>query len=111
MDNVNGNAIGIVETSDVIFKVQPPTAEEIAAMKPGTVVVGFMQAYKQHDMLRQLCDRNITSFAMELVPRISRASIGTLVPSDSPPTTSRRRPSLSSTSRTGNLVSSVRVRS
>ena len=67
------NPIGIVENSDIIFKVQPPTPEEIAAMKPGTVVVGFMQAYKQHEMLRQLCDRNITSFAMELVPRISRA--------------------------------------
>lgn len=67
------NPLSIVENSDIIFKVQPPTAEEIAAMKPGTVVVGFMQAYKQHEMLRQLCDRNITSFAMELVPRISRA--------------------------------------
>jgi len=67
------NPVGIVENSDIIFKVQPPTTEEVAAMKPGTVVVGFMQAYKQHDMLRQLCERNITSFAMELVPRISRA--------------------------------------
>ncbi|MBT8423236.1 MAG: Re/Si-specific NAD(P)(+) transhydrogenase subunit alpha [Gammaproteobacteria bacterium] len=71
--SLSPNPIGIVETSDIIFKVQPPTAEEIAAMKPGTVVVGFMQAYKQQAMLKQLCERNITSFAMELVPRISRA--------------------------------------
>ncbi len=67
------NPLSIVEKSDILFKVQPPTAEEIAAMRPGTVVVGFMQAYKQHAMLKQLCDKNITSFAMELVPRISRA--------------------------------------
>jgi len=67
------NPLGIVEKSDILFKVQPPTAEEIAAMKPGSVVVGFMQAYKQTAMLQQLCDRKITSFAMELVPRISRA--------------------------------------
>jgi NAD(P) transhydrogenase subunit alpha len=67
------NPLGIVEKSDILFKVQPPTAEEIAAMKPGSVVVGFMQAYKQTEMLQQLCDRKITSFAMELVPRISRA--------------------------------------
>ena len=71
--SLSPNPIGIIENADIIFKVQPPTAEEIAAMKPGTVVVGFMQAYKQHAMLQQLCDRNITSFAMELVPRISRA--------------------------------------
>ena len=67
------NPLGIVEKSDILFKVQPPTAEEIAAMKPGSVVIGFMQAYKQQQMVQQLCDRKITSFAMELVPRISRA--------------------------------------
>lgn len=67
------NPLGIVENADILLKVQPPTREEIAALKPGSVVVGFMQAYKQHEMLQQLCDRKITSFAMELVPRISRA--------------------------------------
>lgn len=67
------NPLGIVEKSDILLKVQPPTAEEIAAMKPGSVVVGFMQAYKQTEMLQQLCDKKITSFAMEFVPRISRA--------------------------------------
>lgn len=67
------NPLGIVEKADILFKVQPPTAEEISAMKPGSVVVGFMQAYKQTEMLQQLCEKKITSFAMELVPRISRA--------------------------------------
>ncbi len=70
---VSPNPLGIIEKSDIIFTVQPPTAEEIAAMRPGTVVVGFMQAYKQTAMVQQLCDKKITSFAMELVPRISRA--------------------------------------
>ncbi len=70
---VSPNPLGIVEKSDIIFTVQPPSAEEISAMKPGTVVVGFMQAYKQAAMVQQLCDKKITSFAMELVPRISRA--------------------------------------
>jgi NAD(P) transhydrogenase subunit alpha len=37
------------------------------------VVVGFMQAYARHDLVRALQGRRITSFAMELVPRISRA--------------------------------------
>lgn len=64
---------GILTECDLLFKVQPPTVEELAALKPGAIVTGFMQAYKQHSMLRELCDRKITSFAMELVPRISRA--------------------------------------
>ncbi len=64
---------GILASCDLLLKVQPPTSEELAALKPGAIVVGFMQAYKQHQLVRELCERKITSFAMELVPRISRA--------------------------------------
>jgi NAD(P) transhydrogenase subunit alpha len=67
------NPQGIAERADILCKVQPPTIDEIAALRPGAIVVGFMQAYRQQAMLQQLCDRKITSFAMELVPRISRA--------------------------------------
>ena len=67
------NPQGILSRSDVLLKVQPPTADEISELKPGAIVAGFMQAYKQHPMVQQLCDKKITSFAMELVPRISRA--------------------------------------
>jgi NAD(P) transhydrogenase subunit alpha len=67
------NPQGILSRCDVLLKVQPPGADEIAALKPGAIVTGFMQAYKQQTMVQQLCDKNITSFAMELVPRISRA--------------------------------------
>jgi NAD(P) transhydrogenase subunit alpha len=59
--------------ADVLFKVQPPTAEEIDALKEGAVVVSFMQAHKNPDLVAKLRDRKITCFAMELVPRISRA--------------------------------------
>jgi NAD(P) transhydrogenase subunit alpha len=67
------NPQGILSRCDVLLKVQPPSADEIVALKAGAIVVGFMQAYKQQPMVQQLCDKNITSFAMELVPRISRA--------------------------------------
>ena len=67
------NPRGIAERANILCKVQPPTIDEIAALRPGAIVVGFMQAYRQQAMLQQLCDRKITSFAMELVPRISRA--------------------------------------
>ncbi len=67
------DAQGVLASADILLKVQPPTTDEVAAMKPGSLVVGFMQPYRQHDMIRALCDRKITSLAMELVPRISRA--------------------------------------
>jgi NAD(P) transhydrogenase subunit alpha len=63
----------LIGRCDILFKVQPPTAAEIAALKPGAIVTGYMQPHRQHTMLQQLCDKKITSFAMELVPRISRA--------------------------------------
>jgi NAD(P) transhydrogenase subunit alpha len=67
------NPQSILSRCDILLKVQPPTVEEIAELKPGAIVVGFMQAHKQQAMVRQLCDKNITSFSVELVPRISRA--------------------------------------
>jgi NAD(P) transhydrogenase subunit alpha len=68
-----GDAAAILGSADVILKVQPPTLTEVAALKRGAVIVGFMQAYARPDLVRALQNRGITSFAMELVPRISRA--------------------------------------
>lgn len=70
----------VIETSalllsqcDVLLKVNPPTSEEVGALRPGQVVIGFMQAHRNLDLVKQMRDSNITSFAMEFVPRISRA--------------------------------------
>jgi NAD(P) transhydrogenase subunit alpha len=68
-----GDAAAILSTADVLLKVQPPSLQEVAALKQGAVVIGFMQAYARPDLVRALQERGITSFAMELVPRISRA--------------------------------------
>jgi NAD(P) transhydrogenase subunit alpha len=67
------DAATILAGADILLKVQPPSLAEVAALKPGSVIVGFMQAYARPDLVRALKDRRITSFAMELVPRISRA--------------------------------------
>ncbi len=66
-------AQALLQAADVLLKVQPPTPQEIAGLRKGTVVIGFMQAHQRADAVRALRDRGITSFAMELVPRISRA--------------------------------------
>jgi NAD(P) transhydrogenase subunit alpha len=67
------DSASILARADVLLTVQPPQAQVIAALKPGAVVVGFMQAYARPDLVKALKQRGITSFAMELVPRISRA--------------------------------------
>jgi len=67
------DAATILKTADVLLCVQPPSLETVAALREGTVIVGFMQAYARPDLVRALKSRRITSFSVELVPRISRA--------------------------------------
>jgi len=72
-DTEFSDAAAILASADVLLKVQPPSLEEVNALRKGAVVIGFMQAYARPDLVRALKDRGITSFAMEQVPRISRA--------------------------------------
>jgi len=67
------DAAAAVADADVVLTVQPPSLELLAQMKPGTVVVGYMSAHSRHDLVQALAERQLTSFAMELIPRISRA--------------------------------------
>jgi len=69
IDNVDN----LYQQADVILKVQPPTESEIDQMKEGTVVIGFMSPHSYPERVAKLRDKKITSLAMELVPRISRA--------------------------------------
>ena len=59
--------------AQVLLKVAPPTIQEIAAMRPGTVLIGYLQPYQDVARIKALNERKITHFAVELIPRISRA--------------------------------------
>jgi NAD(P) transhydrogenase subunit alpha len=63
----------VLEQSQILLTVQPLSVEQIQRLKAGTVVIGYMQAYSRKAEVKALKDRGITSFAMEFVPRISRA--------------------------------------
>jgi H+-translocating NAD(P) transhydrogenase subunit alpha len=67
------NAAAVQAAADVLLMVQPPSLLLIEALRPGSVVIGFMQAHARSAEVKALCARRITSFAMEFVPRISRA--------------------------------------
>jgi NAD(P) transhydrogenase subunit alpha len=61
--------------ADILFKVRSPEAEEIAAIKPGTLVVATLNPYQDKAALDGLAKAEATAFAMEFVPRITRAQV------------------------------------
>jgi len=67
------DAHGVLQGADVLLTVQPLTLDQIAQLRSSATVVGFMQPYARTAEVRALKERGVTSFAMELVPRISRA--------------------------------------
>lgn len=67
------DADSLYSSADVIVKVDAPTVEEIAHFKPGAIVIGLLSPSRNVDQIKALKEKGITSFALELVPRISRA--------------------------------------
>jgi H+-translocating NAD(P) transhydrogenase subunit alpha len=59
--------------TDLMVRVAPPTVAEIERLPEGATLVGFFHAHRSPDVIAALQKRRILSFAMELVPRISRA--------------------------------------
>jgi len=63
----------MVADADVVLAVQPPALEVIDAMKPGAILLSFIYAASAPDLVKRLLAKKITCFAMERIPRISRA--------------------------------------
>jgi NAD(P) transhydrogenase subunit alpha len=68
-----GATIGDPWQADVVVKVAPPTQDEIGRLKQGSVYVGFLQPLTNPELAQALDQRGVTAFAMESIPRISRA--------------------------------------
>jgi NAD(P) transhydrogenase subunit alpha len=67
------SAEAVLEQSDIVLTVQPLTVDQIHRLKSGAVVIGYMQPHAKKVEVKALQERGITSFAVELIPRISRA--------------------------------------
>jgi H+-translocating NAD(P) transhydrogenase subunit alpha len=63
----------LVEGADVIVTVGPPSDEVLSGMRPGSVVVGFLNPLGDPAHLQRLADAKVTALAMEMIPRITRA--------------------------------------
>ncbi len=62
-----------LESADIVLKVGRPSAEELAMLKPGAMVAAILNPYDDRPGLEALAQTGATSFAMEFMPRITRA--------------------------------------
>lgn len=65
----------VLDGADILLKVRGPTAQEISALKAGAVVVALLDAHREADTVEALRGAGATAFAMEFVPRITRAQV------------------------------------
>jgi NAD(P) transhydrogenase subunit alpha len=63
----------LVKDADVVLAVNAPALDVIDAMKEGAILVSFIYEHKEPAVVKRLLERRITCFAMERVPRITRA--------------------------------------
>ncbi len=71
--------VALFTEADVVLKVQTPALNpvlgkhEVELMREGTVLISFLQPLSHPDLVNRLVERKITSFSMDLIPRIARA--------------------------------------
>jgi NAD(P) transhydrogenase subunit alpha len=60
-------------SADIILKVGKPLSSEVAKYKDGSLLIAMLDPYNNRDLIDELRNKNITTFAMEWMPRITRA--------------------------------------
>jgi proton-translocating NAD(P)+ transhydrogenase subunit alpha len=60
-------------SADAVAKVQTPSADESARLRDGQILIGFLQPLTDHEGIDRLAERGVVAFAMESIPRITRA--------------------------------------
>ena len=63
----------LVENAEILLCVNRPSDDDIARMQAGAVVIGFLRPLDESESLIQFLERRLTAFAMELIPRSTRA--------------------------------------
>jgi H+-translocating NAD(P) transhydrogenase subunit alpha len=64
-----------VKDADIVIKVKRPEASELGRYKRGALVIAIMDPYGNESALKVLADAGVSAFAMELMPRITRAQV------------------------------------
>jgi len=75
---IEGDVKALLARADVVVKVQPPGARpdgshEVDSLRPGVVLIGFLRPLDAPELAQRLAGAKVTAFAVELMPRITRA--------------------------------------
>ncbi|WP_040774892.1 Re/Si-specific NAD(P)(+) transhydrogenase subunit alpha [Rhodococcus rhodnii] len=70
-----GARIGDAWAADVVVKVAPPSADEVGRLASGRTLIGFLAPRNEDNSIGALRDAGVQAFAMEAIPRISRAQV------------------------------------
>jgi NAD(P) transhydrogenase subunit alpha len=71
--SVSADRAHVLSSADILTVVNRPSTEEINQLKQGTVVIGFLRPLDEPVALESIVSQKLTAFAMELIPRITRA--------------------------------------
>lgn len=67
------DAANVYSNADIVFAVQAPTLEQVSRLRRGSVLIGALAPYRERELVKALRDGGISSFALELLPRTTRA--------------------------------------
>ena len=72
--SIAGSTAELWSSADIVFKVRPPTADEVALMRAGQTLIGFVWPAQNPDLMQQLAAKKVTVLAIDCLPRtLSRA--------------------------------------
>ena len=71
--SVSADRASVLSSADILAVVNRPSPEEIRQLKEGAVVIGFLRPLDEPAALEEIVAQKLTAFAMELIPRITRA--------------------------------------
>ncbi|HLH10423.1 MAG TPA: Re/Si-specific NAD(P)(+) transhydrogenase subunit alpha [Methylovirgula sp.] len=72
---ITPDAASAIAGADLILRVRRPSAKELAGAKPGAALIAIMDPYGHVDALHEIAATGVDAFAMELMPRITRAQV------------------------------------
>jgi NAD(P) transhydrogenase subunit alpha len=70
---IAADAAAALKDADIVLKVQRPEVAEVALMKPGALLLALMAPHAERAVVEACAQRQVTAFALELLPRITRA--------------------------------------
>ncbi len=73
--NIAADANAAWSSADLVLKVAPPSPQEAGSFKPGAILVTHMFPHKNLEAVKVLAEKKVSTLAMDLIPRISRAQV------------------------------------